>query len=66
MCEMCSKLTSMTVFIINFEQILRINLVVSTANSEQVKASWVWQQGLGKIHVTLTSSLFWQPQIYSC
>ena len=56
----------MTVFIINFEQILRINLVVSTANSEQVTASWVWQQGLGKIHVNLTSSLFWQPQIYSC
>ena len=66
MCEMCSKLTSMTVFIINFEQILRINLVVSTANSEQVTASWVWQQGLGKIHVNLTSSLFWQRQIYSC
>ena len=66
MCEMCSKLTSMTVFIINFEQILRINLIVSTSNSEQVTASWVWQQGLGKIHITLTSSLFWQPQIYSC
>ena len=41
MCEMCSKLTSMTVFIINFEQILRINLIVSTSNSEQVTASWV-------------------------